>query len=90
MRFVTSCIEDVLTEMGVALPVTQKKASEPAPMTEVNSTANLSNLHYFVTVRQCPRASLVLTLRVWCLLLLTGCLQCQMSVHVPPVFTRTQ
>ena len=36
MRFVTSCVEDVLAEMGVALPVTQVKASEPAPMTEVN------------------------------------------------------
>ena len=35
MRFVTSCIEDVLTELGVAVPVTQVKASEPAPMTEV-------------------------------------------------------
>lgn len=35
MRFVTSCIEDVLTEIGVALPVTQVKASEPAPITEV-------------------------------------------------------
>ena len=35
MRFVTSCIKDVLTEIGVALPVTQVAAGEPSPMTEV-------------------------------------------------------
>lgn len=36
MRFVTSCIKDVLTELGVSLPVTQVAASDPSPMTEVN------------------------------------------------------
>ena len=36
MRFVTSCIKDVLTELGVSLPVTQIAASDPSPMTEVN------------------------------------------------------
>ena len=38
MRFVTSCIKDVLTEIGVTLPVTQVAAREPGPMTEVAFT----------------------------------------------------